>query len=81
MERLPRRVGTGRERWASVVWGMSPFHYYWSGVINKFTETSAVWGVVEESGWLKLEATDIFDRSAKDSIYVTVWDDMPDDLI
>ena len=67
--------------WISETWGMYPFHHYWSGVIERFTEESPnLLGVVEETGWLKLEVLDILDRSAKDSLHVTVWDDMPDDL-
>ena len=57
---------------------MYPFYHDWSGVITQSTgEVGDVLGTVEESGWLKLEVTDILDRSAQDSIYVEVWDDMP----
>lgn len=57
-------------------------HHYWSGVLEEFKGTvSDVWGVVEESGWLKLKGVDILDRSTTDSMYVEVWDDMPDDLV
>ncbi|MDE2872603.1 MAG: hypothetical protein OXQ94_13065 [Gemmatimonadota bacterium] len=60
-------------RWESDARGMYPFTYVWSGVL--VGGDSYVTGIVWESGWLKVEVTDLLDRTAQDSIFVTVIED------
>ena len=59
--------------WSAGTAGMDPLDHGWSGVLTRNTDTSSkIWGIVRESGWLTLTVTDIVDRSAQDSISVTV---------
>ena len=60
-------------RWDANTTGMTPLRYLWSGVLHG--TASYVHDIVWESGWLKVEVTDPLDRSAQDSIYVTVVED------
>lgn len=56
--------------WRSETQGVPPFHYEWSGILHG--SDSTITGVAEESGWLRLTITDPLDRSAHDSLEVTV---------
>ena len=71
--------------WTTSTWGLRPLTYEWSGVLHG--SGSKITGVVEESGWLRVKVTDPLDRTASDSLEVTVgdWscvdDDDPDDTL
>lgn len=56
--------------WTAYARGIEPFRYEWSGVLHG--SDRKVSGVVEESGWLKVEVTDPLDRTARDSMEVMV---------
>ena len=64
-----------RCHWRAVpIHGMTPFgQSIWSGVLNDTTE-SAIGGIVEESGWLRVERNDLLGRVAQDSMYIDVQD-------
>lgn len=63
-------------RWSANTMGMGPLDHDWSGVVSENTGSSSqLWGTATESGWLRLTVTDIMDRTAQDSLSVTVDDD------
>ena len=54
---------------------LRPFSYEWSGVLHG--SGSSITGVVEESRWLRVTVTDPFERTASDSLEVTVGGVVP----
>lgn len=61
--------------WNTRTRGLRPFSYEWSGVLHG--SGSRIAGVVEESGWLRVTVTDPFERTASDSLEVTVGGIVP----
>ena len=59
--------------WAGLVSGGLKPSYEWSGVLTGYS--NPVKGTVSESGYLKLTVRDLFARSDRDSIHITVSDD------
>ena len=67
----PHRVPPGKVcTWTARTRGLKPLGYKWSGVLGGSGES--VTDVVKESGWLRVKVTDPLERTARDSIEVTV---------
>jgi len=70
--------------WTTRSGGLWPLSYEWSGILHG--SGRSITGVVEESGWLRVTVTDPLDRTASDSLEVTVGigpceGDDPDDTL